>query len=130
MSAKANRKTRRQQFASQMQAANNAAAITLERPAPPPIRLYFVFEQGLATLRRAWKWMHERSKLQRKSRKLRVCESAQLGDKKFVALIQADGQRFLIGGTSTSISLLAALPSRKSTRSQAPKAIPFEVRES
>ena len=51
------------------------------------------------------------SKIQvRKHKKrLRICESVPLGDKRFLAVIQVDDQQFLLGGSSTSISLLAQL---------------------
>lgn len=42
-------------------------------------------------------------------KRLRVCETVPLGDKRFVAVIQVDDQQFLLGGSSTSISLLAQL---------------------
>ena len=131
MNEKANRKTRHEPFSSLLQSAGSTPAITMEsRSATHPKRITLIVEHGLAYLRNAWTWVQRRSKVQRRAQKLRVCESAQLGDKKFIALIQADGQRFLIGGTSSSISLLATLPSRKNSRGQSQKTIPFEVRES
>jgi hypothetical protein len=131
MNEKATRNTNSAQFASQLHAASRAAALTIEEPiAPAPIRLLLLVEHGLAALRRTWIWISERSKVRRRVRKLRVCETAQLGDKKFIALVQADGQRFLIGGTSGSISLLATLPSRKSSRASSSKKNHFEVLES
>jgi flagellar biogenesis protein FliO len=42
-------------------------------------------------------------------RRLRVCESLGLGDRRFVAVIEFDQSRFLIGGTSNSMVLLARL---------------------
>ncbi len=42
-------------------------------------------------------------------RRLRLCESLSLGEKRFVAVIQFDGQQFLLGGGSGSVSLLARL---------------------
>jgi flagellar biogenesis protein FliO len=44
---------------------------------------------------------------------LRVCESVSLGEKRFVALIQVDDQRFLIGGSAASVSLLSRLQEAK-----------------
>ena len=70
-----------------------------------------------------------RSKAEQKSRKLRICESTQLGEKKFIALIQADGQRYLIGATSNSITLLAELPQQEEFRSFLPKDTPLKVQE-
>lgn len=44
-----------------------------------------------------------------KSRRLRVCESLSLGEKRFVAVIQFETQQFLIGGGAHSVNLLARL---------------------
>lgn len=41
-------------------------------------------------------------------RRLRVCESVSLGEKRLVAVVEYEGQRFLIGGAH-SVSLLAKL---------------------
>jgi hypothetical protein len=130
MSGKTNRRTRQTQLSSQLEGVGFSSALAQENPKPwLELRLFTVIEQGFASLTRAWQWVQARSKTTRRTRKLRVCESAQLGEKRFVALIQADGQRFLIGGTSTSISLLATLPSRKNFRSLLPKEALFEVPE-
>jgi len=42
-------------------------------------------------------------------RRLRVCESVSLGEKRMVAIIQCEGQKLLIGGGASSVSLLARL---------------------
>jgi hypothetical protein len=84
-------------------------------------------EQRFSVLKHAWEWFQGRVKTEQKTRKLRVCESVQLGEKKFVALIQADGQRFLIGGTSGSITLLATLASSDDFRSLLPQDALLEV---
>ena len=42
-------------------------------------------------------------------KRLRVCETVALGDKRFVAVIQVDDQQFLLGGSASSVSLLAQL---------------------
>ena len=51
----------------------------------------------------AWNERHGRA------RHLHVNESVSLGEKKFVAVVQFERQRFLVGGTGTSLSLLAEL---------------------
>jgi flagellar biogenesis protein FliO len=43
-------------------------------------------------------------------KRLSVRETAALGDRRFVSVIQFERQRFLIGSSSSSISLLAQLP--------------------
>jgi flagellar biogenesis protein FliO len=45
----------------------------------------------------------------RAPKQLRVCESVSLGDKRFVAVIQVDQERFLIGGAANSIAMLTRL---------------------
>jgi hypothetical protein len=130
MSANATKQPRRTPVSSKVRTIGRTASVALEYPST--IRqpsLATLIECGLARLAGAWKWVQERSKTQRRPRKLRVCESVQLGEKRFVALIQADGQRFLVGGTSSSISLLATLPSRKSFRNLLPKDLPLEAIE-
>jgi flagellar biogenesis protein FliO len=43
------------------------------------------------------------------TRRLRLCESLGLGDRRFVAVVEFDQARFLVGGTSSSLVLLAKL---------------------
>lgn len=45
----------------------------------------------------------------RKSRRLRVCETLSLGERRFVAVIEFDHQQFLVGGSGNSLELLARL---------------------
>jgi flagellar biogenesis protein FliO len=47
----------------------------------------------------------------RSPRTLRLCESLNLGERRFVAVVQFEQQRFLIGGTGNSVVLLSSLPS-------------------
>jgi Flagellar biosynthesis protein, FliO len=58
-----------------------------------------------------WAWKYTRRQLvSRQSRKrLRVCESVSLGEKRFVAVIEVDGEQFLVGGASNSVATLARL---------------------
>jgi flagellar biogenesis protein FliO len=42
-------------------------------------------------------------------KRLRVCESISLGEKRFVAVIQVDGEQLLVGGSSNSLSVLARM---------------------
>jgi flagellar biogenesis protein FliO len=50
------------------------------------------------------------TQLRRPDRQLRLCESLSLGDKRIVAIVQFGRQRYLVGATSASISLLSQLP--------------------
>lgn len=49
--------------------------------------------------------------IRRRERSLRICESLPLGDKRFLAVVQFEGRRFLIGATNQTISLLDRLDS-------------------
>lgn len=79
-------------------------------PFPQGIGPTAYFDRLIGTLTKAWDWLRQRSRAQQQSKRLSVSEMTQLGEKRFVAIIQADGQRFLIGGTSGTVSLLATLP--------------------
>jgi flagellar biogenesis protein FliO len=64
----------------------------------------------LAFWSRAWRALQQAAKSQAATKKrLRICENVSLGDKRFVALLQVDDQRFLIGGAANSIAMLAQL---------------------
>ncbi len=45
----------------------------------------------------------------RRQRRLRVSETVSLGEKRFVSIVELDGQAFLIGGGTAGVSLLAEL---------------------
>ena len=62
-----------------------------------------------SVLATGWNWVQQRLKSQQSRKRLRVCESVSLGEKRFVAVIQVDGEQFLVGGSSSSISTLAHL---------------------
>ena len=44
-----------------------------------------------------------------RTRRLQVCETLVLGNKGFVSVVGYEDQRFLVGGTASSIALLAEL---------------------
>ena len=50
----------------------------------------------------------------RPQRRLKLCESLSLGEKRVIAVVQFDRQRFLIGASANSISVLSTLPSENS----------------
>ncbi|MGH9538524.1 MAG: flagellar biosynthetic protein FliO [Terriglobales bacterium] len=67
-------------------------------------------------LLQAWsvfKWIAQRARAQQARKNLRVCESVSLGEKRFVAVVQVDAERFLIGGSSSSVSMLTRLQEAK-----------------
>jgi len=45
----------------------------------------------------------------RRQRRLRLAETLPLGDRRFVAVLEFENSRFLLGGTSASLVLLARL---------------------
>jgi flagellar biogenesis protein FliO len=52
-----------------------------------------------------------RSQLRRRPvRKLRLCESLTLGEKRFLAVVQFEHLRYLVAGTGSSLTLLSQLP--------------------
>jgi flagellar biogenesis protein FliO len=44
-----------------------------------------------------------------RKRRLRVCETLSLGEKRFIAVVEYDRQKFLLAGTPQTISLLQRL---------------------
>jgi flagellar biogenesis protein FliO len=69
-----------------------------------------------ALLIKTWsvlKWITHRVNVQQARKSLRVCESVSLGEKRFVAVVQVDEERFLISGSSGSVSLLSRLQEAK-----------------
>jgi flagellar biogenesis protein FliO len=75
-----------------------------------------VGDRSQVLLIRTWsalKWIAQRAKAQQARKNLRVCESVSLGDKRFVAVVQVDEERFLIGGSSSSVSMLTRLQETK-----------------
>jgi flagellar biogenesis protein FliO len=72
---------------------------------------------GAAALR-VWKWLtgYSRGILARSvARRLRVAETVSLGEKRFVSILQVDGEQFLIGGSTSNIVLLARLDAKPET---------------
>jgi flagellar biogenesis protein FliO len=64
----------------------------------------------LDALLRAWSKARKFLASRQSAKKhLRICETAPLGDKRFVAVVQVDHERFLVGGAANSVALLAKL---------------------
>ena len=68
-----------------------------------------------AGLRRVIRWLAERFRAGRlrPERQLRLCETLGLGEKRFLAVVEFEQQKLLIGGTSNSLVMLAALSGRE-----------------
>ena len=60
-------------------------------------------------------WRHIVRIAQRPPRRLRLCENLPLGDRRFVAVVEYEEARFLVGGTSASLVLLARLDTGPTT---------------
>lgn len=61
-----------------------------------------------SALKRVFSWLH-RNYAASATKQLRVAETVSLGEKRFVAIIHADGQKYLVGGGVSGVSLLAQL---------------------
>jgi len=57
-------------------------------------------------------WGSVRQLKRRRAKTLRLCDSLSLGERRFVAVVEYANSRFLLGGTSASLVLLAQLPDR------------------
>jgi len=74
---------------------------------PPPTvlgRTFFLPHRWARRLRALWR--------PRPSRQLRLTETVTLGEHRFIAVIEFEQQRFLIGGSSNSVAMLARLSDR------------------
>jgi flagellar biosynthesis chaperone FliJ len=87
-------------------------------------------------LGRIWQWLQERQKARAGERSLRLEETVSLGQKRFVAVVKVDGQRFLIGVGTSEISMLAPLQPETSfaqalqestAKGKSPNAIPAKL---
>jgi flagellar biogenesis protein FliO len=63
---------------------------------------------GATTVTKIWEWVQRVAK-SRRSRRLRVCETLSLGERRFLAIVEFDQEEFLVGGGGNSLELLARL---------------------
>jgi flagellar biogenesis protein FliO len=66
-------------------------------------------QNGSGLLSRALNWIRTRQSGRSRGKRLHVGATVSLGEKRFVAVIQVDGQQFLVGGGATNVTLLAQL---------------------
>jgi hypothetical protein len=81
-------------------------------PAPvpaPPQDQSMRLQNGSGLLSRALNWIRTRQSGRSRGKRLHVGATVSLGEKRFVAVIQVDGQQFLVGGGATNVTLLAQL---------------------
>ena len=76
---------------------------TCEQPSFPPC-----FILAAARLKVLWRFVMSHARSRPKT--LSVCETAALGDRRLVSVIRFEHQRFLIGSSPSSVTLLAQLP--------------------
>ncbi len=76
----------------------------LHEISPPKVAQLAATQPNLLT--RALAWLNTNRST---PRRLRVLETVTLGDKRLVAVIQAEGRRFLVGGGPSGVSLLTPL---------------------
>ncbi|HZP04913.1 MAG TPA: flagellar biosynthetic protein FliO [Terracidiphilus sp.] len=69
---------------------------------------------GGGLVSKAWSWL-QKSKFS-STKQLRVAETISLGEKRFVALVDIEGQKFLIGGGASGVSLLTQLGAQDSAK--------------
>lgn len=50
------------------------------------------------------------------SRQLHLRETLTLGERRFIAVVEFERQKFLIAGTGSSVAMLTALPSQRSAK--------------
>ena len=67
----------------------------------------------VVALRELWQRARRALDSRKVRRRLRVRESLALGDRRFLAVIEFDRQEFLIGGSGSSLTLLARLQEGK-----------------
>ena len=77
-----------------------------ENPAAPLVGFWKSMASQITGL---WNWIQEKFKSHQVRKRLRVCETVSLGEKRFLAVVQVDGEQFLVGGSSSSVSTLAHL---------------------
>lgn len=114
-------------------AARNASRHALDEVADDPVDVPAVIRQLQAPVRqlrapvrpaaanplmRVWGWLNRRCTLSTE-KQLRVAETVSLGEKRFVAVVHAGGEKFLIGGGAQGVSLLTKLEGTGETQSAA-----------
>ena len=112
-----------QAFAPEM-AQQLASATTRLVPPPEPEEITIdTPRQGL--LGGLFSWLHGRAPARKQ---LRLVETVPLGEKRFVAIIHAQGRKYLVGGGASGVALLTSLDEPTAQHdSVAPLATPAEV---
>jgi len=70
---------------------------------------YSLASLGSSWCRRVWQSLSAAAARRTSVRQLRICESVSLGEKRLIAVVEYEKQRFLVGGSAQSVNLLARL---------------------
>ena len=98
-------------LASKEQVKPQASVPTQSLPKKLPTLKVQLNASGLLT--RVVKWIRLRGLARSNDHRLQVNSTVSLGEKRFVAEIQIDGRRFLVGGGATNVVLLAQLDEKE-----------------
>ncbi len=73
------------------------------------ISIHRILVRPVGLVSRAWRWMREQQVSRSTAQKLKLEHSISLGQKRFAAVIEVQGMRFLVGGGASNVELLARL---------------------
>ncbi len=82
-----------------------SCSIRLVVPRPVGLSLGTILD----CLTAVYNWASQQLKSHQTKKRLRVCETVSLGEKRFVAVVEIDGEQFLVGGAAGSVATLARL---------------------
>ena len=93
----------------------------------PQTRERAIFAAHNTNVKGMWQWFVRVTRLlqsrTRPQKQLRLCETLGLGERRFIAVVQFEQQKFLIGGTGSSLALLTHLgQTAEETRANAEEA--------
>jgi flagellar biogenesis protein FliO len=97
-----------------MNACNGSFATENARLPGSPLGAKFLRAKQMPQLNKLLLWLSRIGSFwqlrSRPQKQLRLCETLGLGERRFLAVVQFEQQKFLIGGTGSSVALLANLP--------------------
>ena len=64
-------------------------------------------------------WLRSLQRSTKSQSRLKLCDTLSLGERRFVALIEMESQQFLVGGSASTVTLLATLSKAKNRRKAA-----------
>ncbi len=117
-------------FGAELEASSNRLGMTVEFPDTTTPEALSHRKRALSGLVRsmftsAWSW-YKTTCARTSTKRLQVTETVMLGEKRFVAILSVEGQEFLIGGSTSSVSLLATLGHREESATRSMSESPKE----